>query len=1167
MTFLTVLCASAATFTVTNSADSGPGTLREALEMADTNGVPDTIVFGAALNGSTIRLESYLNAYNNVSILGPGPDQLTIDGGGHDSVFSFGSFCSTNVIAGLTITNGASDNGYGGGIYNIGTLTVSNVTLSGNSAHYGGGIYNSGTLTIQNSSLTGNVASIRGGGIYNDGYFNDAMLVVEHCTLINNTAGSRDDSSNYSRGGGIFNGAADGFDGGCPDGSATVIVRQSRLIGNYAQWGGGICNYGVTEGGSTMTVLDSSVSENTSGELGAGIMNMGYDGRATATIQNSTVSNNWTSEAHSAWYLQLLRSILRRPCMLTVQNSTVSGNGDYGIINQAPSADSPECHMMTIQSSTVSGHSQLGVGNGWGTLQIENSLLANGATGTNFAYFDGIVTNSGYNLSDDDSAAAFATTVTNLLLGPLDYNGGPTRTHALLPGSPAIDAGDPAFTGPPDTDQRGEGFPRVLNGRVDIGAYEFVPRGIAGLPWVEVLTAEHVLMQAVVIPNGVETLAWFEWGLTPNYGNQTLPTNIGSTQTTATVHAEITGLTPATAYHYRLVTSNVLGVVTMGQDLGFGTPVLGVVQTLPASAITPTSAQLNGTARAHVADSYAWFAWGTTTEYDHQTVPVPLASLGTAETFQAPVTGLTLDTEYHYQLMVSNHLGVIAGEDQTFTTLHIPTTLYVWADNPNPIPPYATWATAATNIQNALDVAKPMDTVVVTNGVYDTGGTGANRILTRQSITVHSVNGPEVTVIDGGQSVRCVNLGSNSVLNGFTLTNGTSNGATVWRGGGATCFSSAVVTNCIITGNSAAWGGGVHGGRLYNCTLTGNTATGGGGAVFDTVLFNCTLTENSAPEGGAARQSTLNQCLLSGNTANVGGGASGGTLRDCLLIGNIAQVSGGGSYSNILDNCIIVSNSTATAGGGLSWCTANNCTLVGNSSDLYGGGVFGGVLQNCIVYYNKAPTGANYDQFSQTEFDFSCTTPLPTNGVGNITNAPLFVNTNGWSDLRLRYGSPGIDAGTDLSAILTTDLDGNPRPLDGDGDGVAAFDMGAYEFDARSMIPPDWFTSHGLDAADPQVVSGNPDLDPFTTFQEWLADTDPTNALSFFHIEDITKGSPAMISFPEFNQPHLHPAAHHDASSSRLDFCSRRASHPRQRRYPYLDRCGRKRGTILSGGG
>jgi len=285
---------------------------------------------------------------------------------------------------------------------------------------------------------------------------------------------------------------------------------------------------------------------------------------------------------------------------------------------------------------------------------------------------------------------------------------------------------------------------------------------------------------------------------------------------------------------------------------------------------------------------------------------------------------------------------------------------------------------------------------------------------------VRSVNGPELTVIEGAPGIRCVHVGTNAILSGFTLRHGDAD-----SGGGA---------NCVITENSASGaGGGAAGGTLYNCTLTGNSAANGGG--FAGGIF----------------------------------GPLGGTLY--------------------------------------------NCTVTGNSASNYGGGVIYGLLYNCIVYFNSAPSDSNYSSNLYTSFHSCCTSPLPPYGLGNITNAPLFVNTNGWSDLHLRYGSPGIDAGTDLSGILTSDLDGNPRPLDGDGDGIAAFDMGAYEFDARLLIPPNWFTGHGLNPSDPQVVSGDPDQDAFTTFQEWVADTDPTNALSYFHVGAIHKGSPAMISF------------------------------------------------------
>jgi hypothetical protein len=265
---------------------------------------------------------------------------------------------------------------------------------------------------------------------------------------------------------------------------------------------------------------------------------------------------------------------------------------------------------------------------------------------------------------------------------------------------------------------------------------------------------------------------------------------------------------------------------------------------------------------------------------------------------------------------------------------------------------------------------------------------------------------------------------------------------------------SSVVTNCVLTGNSAEYGGGVNGGTLYNCALTGNRAFMGGGACGGT-LYNCTLTGNSAEAQ-----------YIWGWYGGAGGGAYGSTLYNCTLSNNSASWP---AYFG--------------GGGG-----ANACSLY-----------------NCIVYFNQ---GGNW---SGGTFAHSCTTPLPP-GAGNMAADPRFVNPSA-GNFRLRPDSPCIDAGTDLPGLLSSDIAGLPRPLDGDGDGQAIPDMGAYEFDPRTVVPSDWFAQHNLDASDPYVLSVNPDDDGQTSFQEWLAGTDPRDPLSFFRIEAVDAGPPVKLSY------------------------------------------------------
>ena len=341
-----VTAAHAATIPVTNTNDSGPGSLRQALRIANDG---DTITFAVT---DTIGLTSgELLVNSSITISGPGANNLAVNGNAKSRVFHVASG-KTVTISGLTITNGNSGSDAGGGIYN-----------------------DHATLTLNECTVTGNSASFTGGGIFNDGFGSSANLEINNCTISGNSAlgGSA---------GGIFN---DGERGS----SATVEITNTTLSGNSAIFGGGIGNNG-------------------------------FQGNAPVTLKESTVSGNSASQ----------------------------GGGIYN-----------------------TGKNFAGA-----TVTLANTIFRTGATGGNIWNDAGVITSLGYSISNDDGSGYLTgpgdQIDTDPLLGPLQDNGGPTFTHALLKGSPAIDTGDPSFTPPPFFDQRGPGFDRIVNGRIDIGSFE-----------------------------------------------------------------------------------------------------------------------------------------------------------------------------------------------------------------------------------------------------------------------------------------------------------------------------------------------------------------------------------------------------------------------------------------------------------------------------------------------------------------------------------------------------------------------------------------------------------------------------------------------------------------------------------------------------------------------
>jgi hypothetical protein len=194
---------------------------------------------------------------------------------------------------------------------------------------------------------------------------------------------------------------------------------------------------------------------------------------------------------------------------------------------------------------------------------LRNALLAGGGAGSN--WFGTALVDEGNNLSSDASCpftAPGSFSNTDPLLGPLADNGGPTPTMALLPGSPAMDAGNPAFCSA--TDQRGAARPQGT--ACDIGAFEAAADGrptvITSLA--SDVTATAATLQGTVVPEGAATTVVFEWGTTTAYGHTTPPQAIGAGASPITISVSLTGLVVATTYHFRCVASNAAGVAWGG---------------------------------------------------------------------------------------------------------------------------------------------------------------------------------------------------------------------------------------------------------------------------------------------------------------------------------------------------------------------------------------------------------------------------------------------------------------------------------------------------------------------------------------------------------------------------------------------------------------------------
>ncbi|WP_049935800.1 Calx-beta domain-containing protein, partial [Microcystis aeruginosa] len=311
----------------------------------NTNGTITIETDGTALasivnNASPISGQNYSNyiIYNS-SQLGVILNNLYISNKAGRGIYNSGILTLTN----STITGNTAD--AGGGIYNYGTSTLTNSTITGNT---GGGIYNSGILTLTNSTITGNTAD-GGGGIYNGG-----TLTLTNSTITGNTGGGIYNSGILTLTNSTISGNTANNNGGGISNYGTSTLTNSTISGNTANnSGGGISNYG------TSTITDSTISGNTSNIVGGGIYNGG-----TSTLTNSTISGNTSNIVGGGIY---------NYGTSTLTNSTITGNtadAGGGIDNYGT---------LTLTDSTISGNTADaggGIYNG-GTLTLTNNILTN----------------------------------------------------------------------------------------------------------------------------------------------------------------------------------------------------------------------------------------------------------------------------------------------------------------------------------------------------------------------------------------------------------------------------------------------------------------------------------------------------------------------------------------------------------------------------------------------------------------------------------------------------------------------------------------------------------------------------------------------------------------------------------------------------------------------
>ena len=992
----------------------------------------------------------------------------------------------TTLIDGFIITSGkASD---GGGIRcSSSSPTISNCTITGNSASgsttaRGGGIYcmSSSSPTIDNCTITGNSASGSsyggGGGIA----CWSSSPTISNCTITGNVT-----YGTFSHGGGIY----------CTSSSPTI--SNCTITGNTAEDGGGIfCDYGSSPTISNCTITGNSASGYNAS--GGGINCFGS--YSSPTISNCTITGNSASGSTTAYG----GGIYCRSSSPTISNCTITGNtvsgGGGGIYCDHSSPTISNC---TITGNSASGYNARGGGIycGYSSPAISNCTIAENAArhgGGIYCGSSSSPTISGCTITANTASSTYGGSGGGIAC----YSSSPTISNCTITGNTASSTYG-GYGGGICCDRSS---PTISNCTITGNMALDNGGGICCSSY-----SSPTISNCTITANTAEC------------GNGNGISSSSSSSPTIS-NCILWNMGSKVAATYSCVLDAIEGEGNISIYPHFVDPDNGDHRLAPwspcinagSNELVTEDLDLAGNARIQkgVVDMGAYeSSYAPSTDIDGDGLPDlwELEHFGDLwATAEGDPDGDRLSNLREYELG-TNPLGSVAYVSQAI--INDPD-----ADGSveHPFP----------SIQQAID-AKPDAIHVAGIGVYRE----SIRIEDR-AVTLEGGYNPDFTARDiqryetfiralEEQSTATIDRSHGIILDGFTITGGVAS-----TGGGIHCSASSLtISNCTITGNTGRW----NGGGLYcttcrsmtinNCTITDNTVHGNGGGIYCTgsssTISNCTVTGNTAKDGGgihcgSSSSTTISNCTIEDNTASCFGGgihcySSFRMIANCSIAGNAAELGGGiycksssSTVSKTITNCTITGNIAEKKGGGIyfdsSSPTVTNCTIAGNTAPQGGG-----------IYCYASPSTISNCIFWNTGGLVNCTATysLGGGGEGSILADPRFADVeNGDFHLKSRYGrwspsanggkggyvidtvhSPCIDAGDPAS-----DYGNEPTPNGG------RVNMGAYgntEFASRSgpwwPIPGDANHDCRVDILDLLFVRNRLNKDS-STGDNWLAD-------------------------------------------------------------------------------